>query len=962
MPGGPRLACSSAPTASPIHERRSTFSTPIGYSALRWSSNSVPIKTRSREPERCDRPVYELGPAFSFARERLHFLVWANNYDARGGEPIWWHARKAARAFADDGVAITEDPGGFTRDLTLADGTALFIDGGPAQPPPGAIGDGVGGAGAIGVVNRFDAQAGRLTPSGSMAPSGELAPDQLAAVVHAGSGARVIARPGRARPGSSPSGCATSSPNVVDPATVTALAYNNKAAEELKMRCADMAGADRLNIRTLNSLGFSICNEFGGTGRLRVLAEPAVRDLLQRHIEIRRQSNTDTVAPYLEALSAIRLGLTPPAVVEEAIPDAAGIADAFAPYRQSLADLGAVDFDEQIYAAIEILLRNPEARAHMQARCRHLLVDEFQDLAPAHLLLIRLLSAPAYDCFGVGDDDQVIYGYSGASPEFLINFEGYFPGAGAHALHVNYRCPPAIVDAARHLLSYNQRRLDKSISPAAGRTDSVAPFGDPLVDAGPIEVRCASSDELAHLATKIIGAWRLGGVAPDEIAVLARVNSALLPVQVACIEAGIPSSTPLSTDVLSRTGIRTALAYLRIGSDPGRIRRQDLQETIRRPSRGIAPKVVEMLTGRPSTSIDDIRRLAGRLDGRDVPKLEAYADNLERVAHACTRSSAAALEAIRTEVGLGETMDILDASRASADRSTHADDLAALEAVASLHPDAASFEAWMRELLSRPGGIDGEPVVLLSTVHRIKGREWDHVIIFGASRGLFPHRLSDDEEGERRVFHVALTRAKRQVIILADASAPSSFVAELDGHAPRVPTRPGPSVAPRPKPVAARGRRSARRRDAVFSDIHLTEVTAVIGLDLEYRGSTGTVTAVTESGVVVTAGSLSTRVPFGTDVRTKGHTRTLVAPDAHSSADTGAPSAGEASLRAWRSAVASRDAVPAYVILKDAELLAIVQRSPQSLAELATCRGMGPIRLERWGDEILAALDPSDDT
>ena len=103
-------------------------------------------------------------------------------------------------------------------------------------------------------------------------------------------------------------------------------------------------------------------------------------------------------------------------------------------------------------------------------------------------------------------------------------------------------------------------------------------------------------------------------------------------------------------------------------------------------------------------------------------------------------------------------------------------------------------------------------------------------------------------------------------------------------------------------------------------------------------------------------------MPFGTDVRTKGHTRTLVAPDAHSSADTGAPSAGEASLRAWRSAVASRDAVPAYVILKDAELLAIVQRSPQSLAELATCRGMGPIRLERWGDEILAALDPSDDT
>ena len=106
-----------------------------------------------------------------------------------------------------------------------------------------------------------------------------------------------------------------------------------------------------------------------------------------------------------------------------------------------MAEAGAVDFDEQIYQAIEILLTNPDARSVAQSKCRHLLVDEFQDLNPAHLLLIRLLAAPAYDCFGVGDDDQVIYAYSGATPEFLINFAHYFPGAGAHDLKVNYRCP-----------------------------------------------------------------------------------------------------------------------------------------------------------------------------------------------------------------------------------------------------------------------------------------------------------------------------------------------------------------------------------------------------------------------------------------------------------------------------------------------------------------------------------------
>ncbi len=111
-------------------------------------------------------------------------------------------------------------------------------------------------------------------------------------------------------------------------------------------------------------------------------------------------------------------------------------------------------------------------------------------------------------------------------------------------------------------------------------------------------------------------------------------------------------------------------------------------------------------------------------------------------------------------------MDVLDSSRSEADRSTHTDDLAALESVAGLHPEVATFEHWLREVLTRTP-VDG-PLVLLSTIHRIKGREWDHVLIFDVSRGLFPHRLGNDEEGERRVFHVALTRARSQVVALAE--------------------------------------------------------------------------------------------------------------------------------------------------------------------------------------------------
>ena len=124
------------------------------------------------------------------------------------------------------------------------------------------------------------------------------------------------------------------------------------------------------------------------------------------------------LAPYLEALSAVRLQLIDPSVAEGRFPDAVGIGDGFDRYRSALADAGALDFDEQIYRAIEILVTRPDARETVRMRCRSLLVDEFQDLNPAHLLLLRLLSAPSFECFGVGDDDQVLYGYSGATPKF----------------------------------------------------------------------------------------------------------------------------------------------------------------------------------------------------------------------------------------------------------------------------------------------------------------------------------------------------------------------------------------------------------------------------------------------------------------------------------------------------------------------------------------------------------------
>ena len=300
---------------------------------------------------------------------------------------------------------------------------------------------------------------------------------------------------------------------------------------------------------------------------MRVVDEMGVRDLVGELFEVRRQANTDTTAPYMAALSARPAGAASPGGRRGGLPDAAGLADGFDRYRPALAERGLVDFDEQIYRAIEILLADPAARAAAQARCRRMLVDEFQDLTPAHLLLIRLLVAPGYDCFGVGDDDQVIYGYSGATPEFLIDFADYFPGAADHPLEVNYRCPPAVVG--------------RRPSPARPTTASGWPRPSGAPRAGPTRrpPRAAGrsrrgGDRTARRrpgrpAVDVIDAWRSDGVDPGR-------HRGAGPGQLR------PTAGPGRLPRVGRSlhhparpprcwpgpGIRTAFAYLRIGSDP----------------------------------------------------------------------------------------------------------------------------------------------------------------------------------------------------------------------------------------------------------------------------------------------------------------------------------------------------------------------------------------------------------
>ncbi|MBA2337873.1 MAG: ATP-dependent helicase, partial [Acidimicrobiia bacterium] len=469
-----------------------------------WATRSPVVVELAVDPAAIRQPVdhavepWVAGAEFEPWLDRLHFLVWANNYDVRSGQPVWWWARKAAAH-----GAVEADQA----DVILPDGTPAWIDGGPrsALLTTGAA-----------VVHTDTVDAGQLDPiPPPVAPGIELDPEQRSAVGHDAGPARVVAPAGsgktrvlteRLRHLIADRGYET--------AGLLAVAYNKEAQREMAARTRQ-GGA---RIQTLNAWGYQLVTRILGR-RPEVVEERAARAIVEGLVPRPvRRVNTDPFARYLEGLSLIRLGLRPPQQVEDSFGDVPGLAAAFGPYRAELAQRRIIDFDEQIYLAVERLLADGALRRQLQSEHRHLLVDEFQDLTPAHVLLIRLLSCPAYDVYAVGDDDQTIYSHVGADPRFLVDFDRYFPGASHHALAVNYRCPAVVTRAAAKLLVYNEVRVAKDIRP--GREVSTA--GDGL------ELRPHPLAAGAATVVKVVEGWLAGGHRPEEMAVLTRVQSLLL--------------------------------------------------------------------------------------------------------------------------------------------------------------------------------------------------------------------------------------------------------------------------------------------------------------------------------------------------------------------------------------------------------------------------------------------------
>jgi DNA helicase-2/ATP-dependent DNA helicase PcrA len=465
--------------------------------------------------------------------------------------------------------------------------------------------------------------------------------------------------------------------------------------------------------------------------------------------------------------------------------------------------------------------------------------------------------------FGVGDDDQTIYGYAGATPQWLVSFGDRFPGAGDHPLEVNYRCPPAVVSAASNLLTRNAVRVAKTIRPAPGAADA----------AGALEVLPAG--DAATRAAERVSALLAGGAAPSEVAVLARVNASLAPVQVLLRHGGLPVQGGVDGRFLARGGVRAALAWLAVAAAPEKaLPGPALREAARRPKRGFGERLLSWVADQ--RSVDALLRLANRLNNeRDATKVLDLATDVARARKAAESGTTAdVLDVVRNEVGNGG----LDASAAALDGwshgavASHGDDLDALAALAHLEPRPDRFGAWLGDALAVG---DDEGGVTLASIHAVKGQEWPHVVVLNVSAGLLPHRLVDDVEEERRVLHVALTRG-RETVTVVPGQQPSPFLAEL-AEPGEPPPRTRPAVVAAAKP------------------------------------------------------SSTTAGPGPVDVEAFER------------------------LREWRRRRA--DGKPAFTVLTDATLRVLADSKPSTEAELGRVPGIGPTKLQNYGEELLALLD-----
>lgn len=460
-------------------------------------------------------------------------------------------------------------------------------------------------------------------------------------------------------------------------------------------------------------------------------------------------------------------------------------------YEEACQRSGQVDFTELLLRGHELWLKNPEILAHYQQRFRHILVDEFQDTNTIQYAWIRLLAGDSGNVFVVGDDDQSIYGWRGAKIENIHKFQRDCKDVQLVRLEQNYRSTSTILSAANALIANNTNRLGKELWTEGAKGDPIRLYG------------AFNEIDEARFVVGRIGDWVDQGGARKECALLYRSNAQSRVLEEALLRAGMPYRIYGGQRFFERAEIKDALAYMRLvayrNDDPS------FERVVNVPTRGIGERTVQ--TVREQARADGVSLWQAAQTLLQNHSLTARAGNaltgfmkliddlapaeelpLHEVAETVVEGSGL-IEHYKKEKGergqsrIENLEELVSAAREfEFDEEEHEgmDELSAFLAHASLEAGDSQASEW-------------EDSVQLMTLHSAKGLEFPMVFLCGVEEGLFPHKMSLEEEGrleeERRLCYVGMTRAMQQLFICyaevrrlygqENSARPSRFIEEI---------------------------------------------------------------------------------------------------------------------------------------------------------------------------------------
>ncbi|HTS00022.1 MAG TPA: ATP-dependent helicase [Bacteroidota bacterium] len=551
----------------------------------------------------------------------------------------------------------------------------------------------------------------------------------------------------------------------VPPGSILPLAFNRKAAAEMKTRLVSLGLGD-VHARTIHSLGYEIVRR--ETGYL-FDDQPAriLTDALRSVYPGRDLDEVIRSGSAARQLSAVKTNLLDPDRLpvragEEALP--------FGPvFRRCLeiqAERRLIDYDDMVYTALRVLLDDRTARRQWQDRWTHILVDEFQDLNASQMLLLRILAHPRDNLFVVGDDDQAIYGWRGASVRGLLDFRAQWSSASVCVLSTNYRSASRIVSHAGWLIARNSERVPKDVRVRIG-----APAGEFLVRLAP-GLRAQAREAARWLSEEMSGS----GLPWSDFAVLYRYNALAFIVTIALEEYGIPHDPQNAGLLFSSRAGQDVIAWLRYLADrpvPG-----DLARILSRPVRILPPAVASGVRSR-----DDLPPLLrnctpGGTTGRLLGNFLDATARLGPLVHALPAGEF--LEALDRAAGFRSARRRAPVPGADPDDADDATCFDVILALACGFQSADDFLTHAEGLLTpatpSPEETGTRDAVVLSTVHRAKGNEYSRVVFFDMSRRRRPRR--EEIEEERRVAYVGLTRARDALLVTAESRRQSPFLRE----------------------------------------------------------------------------------------------------------------------------------------------------------------------------------------